>query len=390
MARKRIEGYWTCEHCGTKDIGGLTKTCPNCGHPQSKGLRFYRKEGSPKYLNSEIAENYGKGADWVCPYCGSYNRYNSVVCKNCGSGKADSEEDYFGNKVTVTSKEDYNSEDYMSTDDNLQEKSESLSPFKREETSDSFNTPYNQIKQDTDYHKDDKIRSVLSNINLKFMFAMIGGAIAAIFIIMLLISVFTPKTYDSTIVDKSWVRNVTIQELKTFRESDWEVPTGGRVYNEKQEIRDYDKIIVDYDIVEHKIPREVFDHYDYVYHDNGDGTFDEETVEVTKTVYDIEYEKVPVYENIPIYDTKYYYEIDRWCYARTEKSYGKTDIPYWPEFELANKEKELGRTETYTVYFETSKKTYSQNFSYEEWKSYQLKTKVQIVVVAGIVTEVLD
>lgn len=134
--------------------------------------------------------------------------------------------------------------------------------------------------------------------------------------------------------------------------------------------------------------RNEFDHYDYKYTDNGDGTFDEKKVAVYKTVYDTEYRKVPVWDDIPIYDIKYYYEIDRWCYDRTEKASGKTDTPYWPEFTLRSKEREYGKSETYTVYFKTEEKTYSKNFSYEEWKSYQLGNRVNITVVAGIVTEV--
>lgn len=389
MARRRIEGYWTCSHCGTKGIGGLTKTCPSCGNPQSEGLKFDIKGGPKRYLDSEIAENYGKGADWVCAYCGSYNRYNQVSCRNCGGGKADSEKDYFGNEVTVTPQEDYNSEQYMSTeDDDLQEESysyeaqQSLSPCK-EETSDRVDLSYNPIER-----YDDKITSFFRSINLKSVLAVLGGAIAFVFIIMFLISIFTPQTYDATISDKSWERNVTIQELITFDESDWEVPVGGRVYDERQEVRDYEEIIVDYEIVEHEVPREEFDHYEYKYYDNGDGTFDEEEIAVYKTVYDIEYEKVPVYDEIPIYDTKYYYKIDRWRYARTEKASGTTDDPYWPQFQLANKERENGKSEVYTINFMANEKAYSKNVSYEEWQSYQLGEKVQITVVAGIVTEV--
>jgi len=98
---------------------------------------------------------------------------------------------------------------------------------------------------------------------------------------------------------------------------------------------------------------------------------------------------VPVYVDVPIYDTKYYYKIDKWCYNRTESSSGETDDPYWPEFNLSAKERESGRNETYTIYFETKeKKTYSKNVSYDEWKEFNLGEKYHITVVAGIVTEI--
>lgn len=409
MTRKRIEGYWVCSHCG-KTVGGLTKKCPGCGNPQSKGVKFDPKGGPKRYLEPEIAKEYGKGADWVCAYCGSYNRYNKLVCENCGAGKADSEEDYFGNEVKVTPKEDYNSEHYMSDDKELQSETEeeekaedaetpkaeeSLSPWKEDESSDNFYQYYDYMKQNNSYNNHDenksfstKMQNFLKNINFKAVFAFLGGTASIIAIVMLLVWIFTPRTYDAQVADKTWNRNVTIQELRTFDESDWDVPVGARVYDERQEIRDYDKVIDHYDIVEHEVPREVFDHYDYEYYDNGDGTFDEERIEVNKTVYDIEYEKVPVYDYIPIYDTKYYYEIDRWVYDRTEKSSGKMDVPYWPEFTLGTKERESGRSETYTIYFETEKKTYSKTVSYEEWKKFNLGEKYHITIVAGIVTEI--
>lgn len=394
MSRKKVEGYWTCTYCGTKDIGGLTKKCPNCGNPQSKGLKFYLKDGPKKYLDSETAKNYGKGADWVCDYCGSYNKYSNVTCQNCSSPKSEAKENYFGKSVNVSSKEDYTSEHYMS-DETFE--SESTKRRKNYET-EYLKSPCNEEKSsDISYETDNdenqsycsKIQNVFRNINRKTLFGIFGGSIAAISLIIFLISIFTPKSYDTQIIEKSWNKSVTIEELRTLNESDWDVPIGGRVYDERQEIKGYDHIIDHYETVEHKVSREEFDHYDYKYHDNGDGTFDEEKVPIYRTVYDTEYEKVPVYKDVPIYDTKYYYKIDRWCYDRTESSSGKTDNTYWPNFELGYKEREASRSETYTLYFETQKgKTYSKNISYEKWKEYSLGQKVKITVVTGIVTEI--
>lgn len=381
MDRKKVEGYWTCSYCGTKRIGGLTKTCPNCGNPQSEGLKFYVLNGSKKYLEPEIAKDYGKGADWVCAYCGSYNRYNKTVCKNCGAAKADAKHDYFGKEVTLDSidvseystSNDITSQREKSQHQVTNELKHSLSPCNEENLNSS-----------------NKGQSFWKNINLKVVFSILGGTVATIALILLLISIFTPKMYNAKVCDKSWNRSVTIQELRTVYESDWEVPLGGRIYDERQEIRDYDHVIDHYDVVEQEVPRKEFDHYDYEYYDNGDGTFDEEKIPVYTTVYDTEYEEVPVYKDIPIYDTKYYYTIDRWFYSRTETSSGKTDDPYWPEFNLRYKEKQSGESETYTICFETQeKKSYSKGVSYEQWKEYNIGEEYHITVVAGIVTEVL-
>ena len=310
----------------------------------------------------------------MCSYCGSYNRYNDESCKNCGAEKVEAEGDYFGNSITE----------------------QSSSPCNKEESGDDFYQHNNDIVQNTNYNNYDVDKSssntklsFMRNISLKAVLGILGGTTAIIAIIMLLISIFTPKMYDVELSNKSWDRIITIQELRTFDENDWDVPAGGWVYDERQEIRDYDHVIDHYDIEEHQVPRKEIDHYDYKYYDNGDGTFDEEEIPVYTTVYDIEYEEVPVYVDVPIYDTKYYYKIDKWCYNRTESSSGETDDPYWPEFNLSAKERESGRNETYTIYFETKeKKTYSKNVSYDEWKEFNLGEKYHITVVAGIVTEI--
>lgn len=408
MSGKRVEGYWDCDHCGTKGIGGLTKTCPKCGHPQAKGLKFYVKKGSKNYLEPEVAKNYGKGADWVCAFCGSYNRYYDVTCRNCGAGKADSEEDYFGKDVVVTPKEDYTSEHYMSSKDdeewvyNMTEASDNASSSKKnaleeeqlsspcEKSSDDYKKSYSSTDN---YHDNisffNQIGNLISSKNFKSILT-VGGVIVLIAcIVMLLVTIFTPRNYDAVISDKSWSKSITIQELRTFNESDWDVPYGARVYDEREEIRGYDHVVDHYDTEEYVESHREIDYYDVEYHDNGDGTFDEEKVPVYKTVYETKERKVPVYVDIPIYDTKYYYKIDRWCYERTAESSGKANEPYWPEFTLGLKEREGSRSESYTIYLKTEEKTYSSSISYEEWKGYKVGTKVQITVVAGIVTEII-
>ena len=94
---KKIEGLWDCPYCGTKGIGGLTKHCPSCGHPQDADTQFYLPS-QKKYLDEETAEKYGKGADWTCSYCGSLNRYYATECSNCGASREETSGDYNDNK----------------------------------------------------------------------------------------------------------------------------------------------------------------------------------------------------------------------------------------------------------------------------------------------------
>ena len=95
MADRIVEAYWDCSYCGTKGISGVKhkKHCPNCGHPQDKGVEFYLKPQNV-YIDGAEAEDYKKGPDWVCNYCNSYNNQKFIYCCNCGASK-DGTKDYF-------------------------------------------------------------------------------------------------------------------------------------------------------------------------------------------------------------------------------------------------------------------------------------------------------
>ena len=43
MSGKIVVGYWDCSYCNAKRISGLEKTCPNCGNPVGKNVKYYMK-----------------------------------------------------------------------------------------------------------------------------------------------------------------------------------------------------------------------------------------------------------------------------------------------------------------------------------------------------------
>lgn len=446
MSGKIVVGYWDCSYCNAKGISGLEKTCPNCGNPVGKNVKYYMKPLKKTYLDSETAKNYGKGADWVCAYCGSYNRYNSSICKRCGAQKSSSEENYFGEKMNqsndssnISIEEDSfrksesslsscyeddstnnssdnssdnstnnisNDSDDIPIDDLIDKSSNDSDDISIDSPIDKFNDDSTDISSDdsiqdyrnsyeetsTDNHKkknNKTLKDVFHLKNFKGLLIALGSIVALFSIIMLLVSIFTPKVYDAQITNKTWDRTISIEELKTFEESDWDVPYGGRVYFSQEELKGYKQEIDHYETVSHQVAKEVFDHYEYEYSDNGDGTFTENRIPKYRTVYETVYEEVPVYVDVPVYDTKYYYEIDRWCHSRNENTSGESDIsPYWADFELAQNERESGRNETYTLYLQTEKKEYTTDVSYSEWNDYKEGDKVSITVVGGIVTKV--
>jgi ribosomal protein L32 len=96
--RRIIEGKWGCESCGSKEILGRHKVCPNCGNPrdaagQESTFDFGQsKAGAPSTSktvdDSEALELAAAGVDWYCPYCESGNRGDGNICVQCGADRS--------------------------------------------------------------------------------------------------------------------------------------------------------------------------------------------------------------------------------------------------------------------------------------------------------------
>ncbi len=362
---KKIEAFWDCAYCGQKGIGGLTKQCPNCGHPQDKDIRFYLPEDVEEHvLDENTASQYGKGADWMCSYCNSLNRYNETICHNCGADRNEQLGDYFSNK---------DESDHSHDDTNLKNKNTSI----KEGTSTRFR--YQKATKNTKQKQKRKIGCL--------------PIIGIFFAIMLF--VFWPRTSEATVMEKDWDRSISIEEYKTVQEDDWSVPDGGRVYNKKKEIHHYTQELDHYENVQVQKSRQVLDGYDvsYDYVNNGDGTYDQVKRSTpryrTETYY--ETERQPVYRDVPVYKTKYYYEIDKWVPTRSVDTNGGSDEPYWGQVSLGSSEREGEHTETYTLTFRTKKeKTYSVNLSQDAWSKFTEGDSAKITVQSGRITKIND
>lgn len=354
---KLIEGRWDCKYCGKKGIRGLAKYCPGCGHPQDKDVKFYMPD-KIEYLDEETAKNYGKGADWVCGYCNSYNRYDANYCINCGGSKEEMEGDYFSVEKSEHTPEhipEHTPEDKI--EDNAPDSNPSEPPAPKK----------------------------------KSKFGIFAAVLAAILVIIAGI-LLIPKNMDATLSDKSWSRNIAIEDCITVQESDWEVPDGGRVYDEKEEIHHYDQVLDHYETVEEERTRTVQDGYDTQtnYVDNGDGTFSEETVETPRYITETYYETVekPVYKDVPVYATKYYYEIEKWQVTRDVTTEGKDDDPYWGEVNLTGQEREGNRRENYNLIFTAKKKEYITSVPLKTWQSLQIGDNTEITVQSGDIKKI--
>lgn len=80
-----VMGYWDCPVCQTKKIKGTVRDCPTVEHRVEKmsGLHGWRGVR----LTEEEEKKKGKGADWMCEFCGAYNSALSTSCTSCGAEK---------------------------------------------------------------------------------------------------------------------------------------------------------------------------------------------------------------------------------------------------------------------------------------------------------------
>ena len=350
MSKRIVEGLWDCTYCNTKEIGGLTKHCPCCGHPQDAGTKFYMGERK-NYLEEDLAKQYGQGADWLCPFCNSMNRIRYKYCANCGAAKDSSEADYF---------------DLHSEDENAQTGATAAAP---------------QPAQPKEKKKRNKKKTwiILS---------------AVLLLIVSLLYAFWPRTYEATVASTVWTRQINIEAYRTVQESDWSVPEGGRVYDQRTEFSHYKQVLDHYETRSRQVSEQVYDGEDYhtSYSNNGDGTFTEHTYSSPRyrTEYRTEYYQEPIYRDEPVYATKYYYEIEKWVVDREEKSAGANRAPYWPEYTLAENERTGFQGEVYIMNFETEEEKYSVSLPLGIWKKYHMGDRVTISVIQGEIVRIND
>ena len=165
---------------------------------------------------------------------------------------------------------------------------------------------------------------------------------------------------DLNVTALNWVRSINIEENRMFSESGWELPDGAKQTDAKKELHHYDQVLDHYEDVQVRRSRQVVDHYEtyYTYSDNGNGTYSEIPHErpVYTTEYYTETVKQPVYRSVPRYATKYYYDIWRWTPSRDVTASGDDHNAAWPEYTLAENEREGQRTETYRFTVEHTEK----------------------------------
>lgn len=342
-------GYWDCPFCGHKKIQGTIRVCPDCGNPRGSETKFYMEASDVEYLSEEASQDKGKGADWLCPYCDKLNPVSVTSCIGCGALREESEQDYFS----------------------MQKEAQTIEPE---------SPPPKQTEKPS--------KSKKRTPSIKW----IGGGAAILAVLLCIAAFFVPKSKTFHCTDVFWENVINIEAYETVEESGWDLPSDGRLLEEKKEIRSYTDVLDHYEEVTKTRRVESGSHTEYTYEDNGDGTFKEIPHEVTDYTDETYTEKEPVYRQEPVYDTKYYYEIDKWIPKRKVENSGHDHSPVWGATNLSDNEREGSRDSTYYVEGWYKKgKTKKLKISKDMWdkmdkdKSYRVKTNV-----TGTILEIIE
>ena len=317
MAERIVMGYWDCPFCDRKKIEGTKRACPECGNPRGSETKFYMDTDNVIALSEEEAKNKGKGADWLCPYCDKLNPIDVEFCIGCGAPKEESKKDY------------HSMQSNNSTNSNA-----------------SSGIVSNSSNSGTGYRSNmNRTNRTTANKRKRF------GIIAAILMVLVvMVGIFKPKVKDFNCTDVSWESTINIEAYETVNESDWSVPSGGRLQYKKEEVKSYVSVIDHYETVTKTRTVQSGSHTEYDYVDNGDGTFKE----VPRTVPDYKEEtyteEEPVYRQDPIFATKYYYEIEKWVQKRKVEKSGNDHTITWGDTNLASNEREGSRSTICYVY----------------------------------------
>lgn len=91
----RIEGLWDCPFCDSKGIVAHIDSCPNCGRKRGIDTLFYLPDIIDEHiLSDEEKSKTTDRPDWICEYCGGYNRDDVMICKGCGADRKESKKHY--------------------------------------------------------------------------------------------------------------------------------------------------------------------------------------------------------------------------------------------------------------------------------------------------------
>lgn len=333
--------YWDCKYCGSKGIGGNLTECPNCGKERGSDTTFYDGE-SIEFLNESEAEKVrAMGEDWECPYCDGMNRGNESHCNNCGAERPVNARvyDYRNNTLDKENPNQYSIDDIFDTEEKVDKYEDKDNNFS--DNQENYNSNYKVNVFDW--------KKVLS----------VGVFLSVIFLIIWLL---IPKWTTAEVVNKFWEKTITIESYETLQKDGWDesVPSDARIHSKDYRYRRTDKVYSHstYENESYQEYEQTGTKTEYYTVDLGNGYADRRSREVPVYGYVTKTRTVEVkhYKDVPVYDTWVEYEVDRWVFNRNHVSDGTyLEEEVWPEFRLADLERESSRKEDYELEIRTNK-----------------------------------
>lgn len=189
---------WQCAFCNTQNPGPI-KSCTSCGAPQPDDVEFLQvDEEQFDFIKDEAMIRMAKaGPDIHCPFCGTRNRAEEDVCKQCGG--------------------------------DLSWKGKQRETGGRVRTIAEAEAPQPPPTQEPDQKKKRKTPLAVILIGL----ALIVGCI------VVLVMFLRTDDVTATVNDVQWERSIAIEAYTTVTDSAWsdEIPEGGVVTTCSNELR---------------------------------------------------------------------------------------------------------------------------------------------------------
>jgi hypothetical protein len=339
------EGRWDCQYCAATGILGRFKSCNSCGRSRPEGTKFYLPADECAVSDAALLNQAQLGPDWVCEFCSSSNAANRTTCNACAAPK--------GTSPSQQVKEYQTGEAPRSGDMDM-----SAPP-----------PPRSDKKQKKDKSGAPPWLWGGCAALVAFLFLCICGS---------LILSRMNSDVEATVSQLQWERTIAVEAYQTVTESDWNVPTNGRLLSQREEIHHYDQVLVGYENRQREVSEQVQvgeESYVCGQRDMGNGFF--EDIQCSRPIYGTqsrtESYQEPIYRQDPVYQTKYTYEIDKWVVVRTERANGARGQAQWPEMKLSAGEREGKRSEAYTVHLtDKNGKSYSLEMPFEEWRRLEV------------------
>ena len=374
---KRIWGYWDCVYCESKAIRGDNAACPNCGRTRGEEIKFYMKS-TKDFLTQEENSKVIDAPDWLCTHCGSYNSATRSDCKNCSS--ACKKGDYHAVQSSKNSfKTAY-----------IEQRAYGEANAVKSLTARNNNFP--ETVQEATSYQHRNAPTTLKTLTKPKIIAIFLSVIALLSLITVL--ALPAKEVKLSVVDLPWERAISIENLRTYNESDWSLPPTARLQRTEEEVKSYRQEFSHNEVKSRTVVKtRVVGQEEYVagHRDMGNGVFEEIIAyrDIIERYSELEYYEEAVYKDVPVYATKYYYEIDRWRHARYVRTSRRNSEPYWGEVVLTdNKEREGRRSETYTIVLSDGETTYNKKCSLSVWSQYSVDDLVIAKVKFGRVISI--